>query len=166
MASQIRQVEGVLAPVVGNSMTFSKNVLLMLAFMCSMTASATAGTVQKTIFACKTRSGKTVEVVDFGDSVRYSYGFLRKTPDLQFYVKLSQVTKDAGQEAGPALHFHDLTIVNNGTTYEIGTLYSLVDGPGRVGSESADLQVSLGTKQLSDIYCRSVSVDNIAPFER
>ena len=106
----------------------------------------------KTIFACKTVSGKLVRMSSAGNLMRYSYGKPGLAPELAFAVPLaSAVYGGSGPaDAGSWWITREVTLSFNGTSYTGHWAYNRGND-----SETAGVTVKRGARTLAETACAS-----------
>lgn len=105
----------------------------------------------KTIFTCRTASGKVVRISRTGSIYRYSYGRPGAAPDLAFAVPKSSTSIHDGSEdigSGSWWMTHEVTLRFNGTSYTGWWSFHRASG-----EEGGGIRVAKGERVLAETAC-------------
>lgn len=108
--------------------------------------------VAKTIFGCKSVSGKILRFAAVGREMRYSYGKAGAAPDLAFAVPLASVSYGGSgpADAGTWWVSREIKLSFNGTSYTGHWAYNRGDD-----SETAGVTVTRAGRVLAETACAS-----------
>lgn len=118
-----------------------------------------------TIFECKTDNGKSISVSQIGDEYEYTFGYLKKKPELSFRNKsndVEKITPDDGDYSGSFLNT-SLKMNNGAYAYEV---YQSVD---RTNPDDSDplsrnesgVHVYKNSKHIATVLCAKPKAEQL-----
>lgn len=110
------------------------------------------GTGETEVFSCTTTSGKTAQVCQASESIRYTFGHPGAAPEMTVSVPNSEFVWHS--DGGSAMHTIDMNFDNRGTRYVVSaTRYRDEDPP-----LDAVIRVERGGEQAATRVCRDETV--------
>jgi hypothetical protein len=123
-------------------------------FLVISTASADCGSKPDTLFSCKTKNGKRIELCIDQQNVRYTYGYPKKPPELSLSVPKEKISVE---ESGHRWREYAVAVSNGKTIYKV---YSAYDTHSSKLSHEAGVQVTLPNGSVTTVYCAQGNVAN------
>lgn len=125
---------------------------LMLAAIALLPVSTLAcNSEEAPVFSCMTTTGKSVQVCQAADEIRYAFGRPAQVPEMQLAVPNSSFVWNA--DGGSAMDTFDLHFDNAATRYTVSTT-SFRGDP----ELSADVLVRQGERQIATLHCKAPSI--------
>ena len=111
----------------------------------------------KTLFSCKTRSGKKVLVCDAGKTLHYSFGKPDQKPELFLSVPRGNARTSQWRGLGRWIYY-SVTIPNGNTSYSV---FTSLDRMSDSHEFDAGLSVTVGDEEIARIDCMEPIVHEI-----